>query len=107
MNISAGVYYEIQAGMFGLFESTLGVSAETGYDWTSTSSETMDEVITISATAEIPAFERVTIEQAVGHCNGNDANTELLYFNSYNSEGEFLGTRRERHFRDGTVVVVE
>jgi len=107
MDISAGVYYEIQAGMFGLFEETLGVSTETGYDWTETSSQTMGESQTIEVSEPVPSGERLQILQAVGHCNGNDANTELFKFLSTNLRGEILRVRLERQFRDGTVILVE
>ena len=44
MSIDVSIQEELQAQFFGLFSSTLGISATTGYDWGHVSSATMDEV---------------------------------------------------------------
>ena len=65
MSISEEVSYEITAGLFGLFEETLGLSVETGYDWTQTSSETMDEAESFQVDAVAPPGRILYIEQVI------------------------------------------
>ena len=94
--------------MFDLFADTLKVSVETGYDWTDVSSETMDESHTVAVSEPVPSGETLRIEQAVGHCSGNDANTDMFKFISANgTTGETLRVRIERQFSDGAVILME
>ena len=49
--------------MFELFETSIGLSMETGYDWTDTSSETMSEVEQVEAWGTAPPGRILYIEQ--------------------------------------------
>ena len=44
--------------------------------------------------------------QAVGHCNGNDAQTELFQIYDVGQDGERANVRHQYHFKNGTVVDV-
>ena len=44
--------------------------------------------------------------QAVGHCDGNDAQTELFQIYDVGPDGERANERRQYHFKNGTVVDV-
>ena len=44
--------------------------------------------------------------QAVGHCDGNDAQTELFQIYDVGPDGERANVRRQYHFKNGTVVDV-
>ena len=57
------VHVTFQAGMFGLFESTIGTSLETGYDWSQTSSETMGEEESFQVSAVAAPGRILYIEQ--------------------------------------------
>ena len=46
-NISARVSAEIQGHFFKLFTANIGVSVNTGYDWTHISIETMSEEVSV------------------------------------------------------------
>lgn len=104
MAISAGVSAEITVGMFGLFGSTIGTSLETGYDWAQTSSETMGEEESFQTVAFAAPGRILHIEQAVGHCDGNDAQTELFKIYDVGSDGAVSNLRLQHHFKNGTVV---
>jgi hypothetical protein len=65
-----------------MFSDTLGVSTTTGYDWGQVSSEAKSEVITVTVEAKAPPGLILQIEQAVGHCGGNDVQTELFKINT-------------------------
>ena len=118
--------------MFGLFNSTIGTSNETGYDWTQSILETMGtEELGFQSVAIAPPGRTLYIEQvklvkshihfrfnsgtllylngfisfqAVGHCDGNDAQTELFKFYNVGQDGEVSNLRLKRHFKDGKFV---
>ena len=48
-----------------MFETTIGASIETGYDWTQTSSETMGEEESFEVLTTAPAGRTLYIEQAM------------------------------------------
>ncbi len=107
MSISSGVHAEIEGGMFFLMGS-MGVSSETGYNWNRVSSDTMSEEESFEVLAVVPAGMVLYIEQAVGHCNGNTAKTELFKLSQVDGrDGKLVRTWYERAFKNGTTVEVE
>ena len=120
--------------MFGLFEETLGLSVETGYDWTQTASVVMDEAESVQQNVIAPPGRILYIEQVipvtghihrlnsitraplrlccaliissqtVGHCDGNDAQTELFNIYDVGQDGKVSNQKLQRHFKNGTVV---
>ena len=105
---SMSVDYTVQAKLtvefFELFKESVGVSASTGYDWSSTSSETINEEHTISITATATAGYMARIEQAVGHCGGSTAKTELFRVSHINRQGEIVQQSYHKMFNNGTTI---
>ena len=54
------------------------MSGVTGYDWRRPSPATRAEERTVEAHTGVQAGQVLIVEQAVGHCDGNHAQTELL-----------------------------
>ena len=109
MSVSSEVYSEIQAGMFGIM-STLGASINTGYDWTQISEATMSEEESFEVLAVVPPGKKLYIEQAIGHCNGNTAKTEMFKLtHTVGKEGEetVVEVWYEGASKNGTTVVVD
>ncbi len=107
MSFSAGVYAEIQASVFGNM-AKMGISAKTGYDWTKTSAVTMDKEESFQVKATAPPGKVLHIEQAVGQCGGNKAQTEMFRIRHTSGEtGEVLSVRHERHLRNGEIHPVD
>ena len=52
----------------------------------------------------VPVGEVLYIEQAVGHCNGNTAKTELFKLYHTDGKGHVIEEWYERHFRNGTFI---
>ena len=42
--------------------------------------------------------------QAVGHCGGNDANTDLFKIYDIGQDGTVSNLRLQKHLKDGTIV---
>ena len=103
MGVSSEVSAAIQAGMFATMAS-LGVSSTTSYDWTAASDETMAEEESFEVLAVVPVGKVLYIEQAVGHCNGKTAKTELFKLYHTDGKGRVIEEWYERHFRNGTVI---
>jgi hypothetical protein len=76
----------------------------TGYDWGHVSSETMGEEESFEVLAEVPPGLILTIEQAVGHCNGNDAKTELFRISHTLKDGTLVNRYLEKTLPDGSTV---
>ena len=55
MSVDAAVEGELSAQFWKIFEATLGVSANTQYDWNHVSTETKSEQTTVEVEAEAPA----------------------------------------------------
>jgi len=75
---SAAITAELKASFFKTFESTIGSSITTGYDWSKTSSQAKSESTTTTVTIKVPAGERLQLERAVGKCGGSEVHTELM-----------------------------
>jgi len=99
-SIDAGVEYAISAGLFGLFSNEIGVSSQTGYDWTDVSEVTTSDAQTFTVRSTAPAGYTLVIEQAIGHCTSGSSveqpNTELFKTSTLNKLGEVVSVRTER-----------
>ena len=96
-----------QEKFFGIFESTLSVSVTTGYDWSFVSSETTSEEHSVQIQASAPSGYVLRIEQAVGHCDGNSAKTELFRISHLDRFGQVVKQTKQRMFSNGTTVLVD
>ena len=68
----------MEASYFGLFSASIGVSVETGYDWTEVSESTKNEQVTVEVKASVRPGYILQIKQATGKCGDNKSNTELF-----------------------------
>ena len=68
------------------------MSGVTGYDWRRPSPATRAEERTVEAHTGVQAGQVLIVEQAVGHCDGNHAQTELFKFTNMTKEGKILET---------------
>ena len=108
MSVSESVKDAIHAGLFDIFSNNLEISTTTGYDWTQASENTKSEQTTVKIEAEAPPGSFfimqniyllfiilylgtiLVIEQAVGHCDGNEAKTEMFRTSHQDSKGNVL-----------------
>jgi hypothetical protein len=104
MSLDVTIKTEMSAKFEGLFSASVGVSVSTGYDWTSTSSETTSKEEKIEIKAVAPAGYVLRVEQAVGHCDGNTAKTELFRITHTNKAGEIVKEEYQKQFMNGTIV---
>jgi len=100
LSIDAGVEAVISEELFRLFSTEVGVSSQTGYDWTDVSEVTTGDAQTFTYIATAPAGYLLKIEQAIGQCasgsNVEQPNTELLRFSTLSKSGEVASVRTER-----------
>ena len=106
MSVDVTVKYEMEAKFFDLFSEKLGVSISTGYDWSEVSSETVSEEEHFEINAIAPKGYVLKIEQAVGHCDGNVAKTELFKIQHIDPNGKVAKTQFQKMFRNGTIVIL-
>ena len=107
MSLDVTVENEMKEKFFGIFESTLSVSVTTGYDWSFVSSETTSEEHSVQIQASAPSGYVLRIEQAVGHCDGNSAKTELFRISHLDRFGQVVKQTKQRMFSNGTTVLVD
>ena len=107
MSLDVTVENEMKEKFFGIFESTLTVSVSTGYDWSTVSSETTSEEHSVEIKASAPSGYVLRIEQAVGHCDGNSAKTELFRISHLDTFGQVVKQTKQRMFSNGTTVFVD
>ena len=86
MTIDSTIESSMEASYFGLFSASIGVSVETGYDWTEVSESTKNEQVTVEVKATVRPGYILQIKQATGKCGDNKSNTEL--FKIIHIEGE-------------------
>ena len=104
MSVDYTVSAKLKVEFFEFFSESVGVSASTGYDWTSVSSETVSEEDTISITATATAGYVARIEQAVGHCGASTAKTELFRVSHVNKQGDIVQQSYHKLFNNGTTI---
>jgi len=79
-----------------LFETELGLSLTTEYDWTQTSEQTMEVVNTITVAATAPAGYTLILDQAVGQCGDDQPRTEMFRATNVNKAGKVVSVDYER-----------
>lgn len=89
----------ISAGFFGLFETELGLSATTAYDWTQTSEQTMQNVVTITVETTVNPGEELVLEQAIGQCGDDVPRTEMFKSTTTDKAGEVVSIKYEHRGR--------
>ena len=104
MSVDYTVSAKLKVEFFELFSETVGVSVSTGYNWNSVSSETINEQHTISITATATPGYVARIEQAVGHCGGSTAKTELFRVSHINKHGDIVRQSYHKMFNNGTTI---
>jgi len=63
---------------FKQFAEKLGTSVTTHYNWKETDTATRSEPTTTEVTETIPAGEKISIQQVVGHCGESTVKTALF-----------------------------
>ena len=106
MSLDVTVENEMTEKFFGIFESTLSVSVTTGYDWGYVSSETSSEEDSVEIRTTAPAGYVLRIEQAVGHCDGNSAKTELFRISHEDQFGNVVKQTKQKIFNNGTTILL-
>ena len=66
MGIDSTISETISAGLFETFETQIGISVTTEYDWTHVSEQTTQLVVTTTETMYAQPGEHLHLEQAVG-----------------------------------------
>lgn len=92
MSIDTTIETSMSTSFFGLFESSIGISVSTGYNWGSVTTETTETQQTYEVSAVAPAGTVLVIEQAVGHCDGSTVNTEMFRISHHTKSGELIKT---------------
>lgn len=99
-SVSSTLKAELTAEFMGIFESTIGVSTTTGYDWTHSSSVSSSTLLEFEVIANAPAGLILTIEQAVGTCGDSKARTELFRIRHTDAKGNVVMTHFENSLPD-------
>jgi len=107
MSLDVTVKAAMEAKFFDFFSEKIGVSVSTGYDWSYVSSETVSKEESIEIKGTAPAGYVLRIEQAIGHCDGNKAKTELFRITHTNAEGIVVYEKYQKMFRNGTIVILD
>jgi len=87
MSIDSTVSAEMSAGFFDIFETKIGASVTTGYNWNEVSTEAQSETREFSVQTDVPAGESILVQQTMGTCGGSNVNTEMFRSLSYDLEG--------------------
>jgi len=87
MSIDETVSAEMSAGFFDIFESKIGMSVTTGYNWNEVSTEAKSETKEFQVETNVPAGESIQIQQTKGTCGGSTVNTEMFRSVSYDFDG--------------------
>lgn len=95
-DIDMTIGVEMQAQMWGIFSATGSWSASTGYHWDHVSTETKSDQITITVEAEAPPGKRLIMEQAIGHCGGSQARTEMFRTSHEDFRGNIVFQNTEK-----------
>lgn len=90
MSIDTSIQYAMEAAFFKFFSESIGISVNTGYDWTHTSSEAKSEEHTYTVSTDVPPGTIYTLDSAIGRCGGNVVKTELFLATSTDCSGNVL-----------------
>merc|ERR1711860_45001 len=107
MEIDVALAAEMKIQFFGLFSASLGLSVETGFDWTHTSTAVQSDIVTIRVSADAPPGMVLTIEQTVGHCGGSTVNTAMFRTSTYTKDGSLVSRKIERLPIDGMTNLID
>ena len=78
MSIDESIKASMKMSIFSIFQTSLGMSVSTGYDWTKAGSQVFNEQVTIEVKASVRPGFILQIQQAQGKCGDNNVNTELF-----------------------------
>jgi len=93
MSIDETIEHELSAQFWGIFEARMGMSVNTGYDWGHVSTQTKSEQTTITVEGTVPPGYVLIIEQAVGHCSGSEARTDMFRISHQDKDGNVVSQR--------------
>merc|ERR1712136_235936 len=85
-----GVETAMRTGFFKSFESELGLSVTTGYDWAHVSSQTQSNSVTTTVEVEVPAYTKMKIQAAQGNCDRNTVHTDFYKTITTNKAGDIV-----------------
>ena len=86
---------EVGATILKIFSVKLGLSATTGFDWSSSSSATSVEQVQHEVSVQVDPGDEVHVFQVVGECQNSDGTKYTLKTGRYETrgkDGETLGT---------------
>ena len=69
MKIDTSIEAEFKTSLFDIFETKLGVSATTGFDWTHAGSKVYDSIVEIDVITTVQPGKFLKVQQAVGMVN--------------------------------------
>merc|ERR1711872_178161 len=87
MSVDETVSAEMSEGFFDIFETKIGVSVTTGYNWNDMSTEAQSETREFWVQTDVPAGRTLQIQQTKGTCGGSEVNTERFRSLSFDLEG--------------------
>jgi len=93
MSIDETIEIEMSMQFWGIFEERMGMSVNTGYDWGHVSTQTKSEQTTITVEGTVPPGLVLVIEQAVGHCSGSEARTDMFKISHQDKDGNVVSQR--------------
>ena len=97
----------LRSSFWGIFDSSLGFSVSTGYNWTHASDSTMSEQQTVEVKTTVAPGYLLQIQQAVGKCGSSNANTELFKIVHIEGEtGQIVKEEFEHTLPDGKTVKI-
>ena len=73
-----------------MFESQLGVSSTTGYDWSKSTSETWNEETSVEVKTTVAPGTIVQLRQVVGQCGNNTVKPDFYQTVKLNDNGTII-----------------
>lgn len=99
ISISKRVEGEVSGGFWKIFGAGVGISKETGYDWTAVSKIAMSETTTTQVKITVPAHQKLQLQRTVGQCGHSVVSTEMMRAISSHESSQGL-TETVRIWRD-------
>jgi len=104
MSIDKTIEAEMSAQFWGIFEARMGMSTTTGYDWGHVSTQTKSEQATVTVEGTVPPGHVLIIEQAIGHCGGSEARTDMFKISHQDEDGNVVSQRVHRTLENQTFM---
>lgn len=79
---------EVGADILKVFSAKLGLSATTGFDWSSSSTATSVEEVKHEVSVEVSPGDEVHVYQVVGECDNSDGTKYTLKTGRYETRGK-------------------